>query len=80
MIKDKKNKGRWNNFIAKNTGINPFAASITSVTKPNFFPITRETFVAPRLPLPAVVRSIPPLNFATMAEVGMLPSKYDANI
>ena len=80
MAKEAGEEDKENNLIAKNTGINPLPASISRVINPNFFPITLETLVAPRLPLPSLVRSGIPLIFAITAEVGKLPIKYDAII
>ena len=53
---------------------------MTRVISPNFLPITLDTFVAPRFPLPSLVRSEIPFILAIIADVGKLTARYAANI
>src|SRR5271165_5546044 len=61
---------------AASTAVEPLAASRTSVKIPANGPATRETLVAPILPLPALRTSLPPKVCATSKPKGMEPSRY----
>src|SRR5271165_1086962 len=61
---------------AESTATEPLAASRTSVKIPANGPATRETLVAPILPLPALRTSLPPKVCATSKPKGMEPSRY----
>ena len=46
-------------FVATNAGTKPFAVSSKTAGRPSRRPYTRQTFVAPMLPLPFVRTSSP---------------------
>ena len=60
--------------VATITASHPFAASQKKVISPHFLPSTRQTFVAPMLPLPCCRMSMP-RDLETMSPNGIEPRR-----
>jgi hypothetical protein len=65
--------------VASQVGRKPFSASSISTVRPTFAPSTRNTFVAPMLPLPTL-RMSTPRSRAAQYPNGSAPAQNDAMI
>jgi hypothetical protein len=67
---------RWpTTRVAASAGAKPFATFRSATVKPSFGPYTRQTFVAPTLPLPSLRMSTPRAARTTQYPNGRLPAR-----